>query len=587
MIRTGRIRPRRLLPFPALALAALLPAAGPLSARVLSVPFEYPTIQSGIDAATGGDTVVVMPGVYYEHGIDFNGKAILVTGADPYDTLIVATTVVDARDEGSVFTFRSGEGPGSILAGLTIRDGHATYGGGIACVNGSSPAISHNIIESNLADEGGGGIRCRQSAPGIFENIIRDNRAAFGSGIDCYLSAPAIQNNVITENGWDQDPQSEGGGIYLGASSPLISDNTISYNEARWNGGGILCRNGSGAVIRDNLITGNYSWDHHGGGIYCDGSSPTIEGNTITENRGAWGGIGWGAGISLENGSAAIIRGNTISRNVNGANGGGISCYQSDATITGNEIDHNDARDGAGILLLGSDALITSNTIRWNTGTYGGGIAAYSGSSPTIRYNIVSNNRARGAAGIRIWADGSGIIENNRIENNTADTYKGGGIACAFHSADVWVANNVIVGNSAISGGGGILCDTSDMTVVNTICRGNSAADGPQIYLDSVLDPATLTIRYSDVQGGEADVFLDDNTTLDWGDGMIDALPLFMTYLGYQKLLDPDSPCIDTGDPAIEDGLSDWHPRWPPGYPDGPRSDMGAYGGPGNSGWLP
>ena len=250
-------------PFRALTLAALcaaLPgAASPLAARLLYVPVEYPSIQSGIDAAAAGDTVVVQPGVYYEQGVDFRGKAITVTGSDPFNPQIVAATVVDARDDGSVFTFHSGEGRGSILAGLTIQNGTATYGGGINCTNGSSPSISHNVIENNVADEGGGGIRCRDSSPGIFENTIRDNRAAYGSGIDCYRSAPAIQNNVITGNGWDQDPRSEGGGIYLGASSPLISGNTISYNQARWNGGGILCRNGPDALIRDNLITGNDS----------------------------------------------------------------------------------------------------------------------------------------------------------------------------------------------------------------------------------------------------------------------------------------------------------------------------------------
>ena len=44
---------------------------------------------------------------------------------------------------------------------------------------------------------------------------------------------------------------------------------------------------------------------------------------------------------------------------------------------------------------------------------------------------------------------------------------------------------------------------------------------------------------------------------------------------------------LDFGDPAIEDGISDWHPRWPLWHSDGPRSDMGAYGGPDNGGWLP
>ncbi len=48
----------------------------------------------------------------------------------------------------------------------------------------------------------------------------------------------------------------------------------------------------------------------------------------------------------------------------------------------------------------------------------------------------------------------------------------------------------------------------------------------------------------------------------------------------------PGSPAIDAGDPLVLDEISDWHPRWPARVPNGPRSDMGAYGGEGNRGWL-
>ncbi len=47
------------------------------------------------------------------------------------------------------------------------------------------------------------------------------------------------------------------------------------------------------------------------------------------------------------------------------------------------------------------------------------------------------------------------------------------------------------------------------------------------------------------------------------------------------------SSCIDGGDPLISDGIWDSDPNWPDWFPNGERSDMGAYGGPGNLLWVP
>jgi len=46
-----------------------------VSATIINVPDNYPTIQEGIDTSTDGDTVLVQPGTYYEN-INFNGHNI-------------------------------------------------------------------------------------------------------------------------------------------------------------------------------------------------------------------------------------------------------------------------------------------------------------------------------------------------------------------------------------------------------------------------------------------------------------------------------------------------------------------------------
>ncbi len=123
--------------------------------------------------------------------------------------------------------------------------------------------------------------------------------------------------------------------------------------------------------------------------------------------------------------------------------------------------------------------------------------------------------------------------------------------------------NCTVVGNmfTSYGTGGGIF---GTMVVSNTIVRHNED--------DQVL--GTPSIRHSNIEGGYP------------GNGNIDADPLFRSLHGFDYLLGIASPSIDTGDPLLQDGISDRHPRWPRWYPNGARSDQGAYGGPGNAGWL-
>src|SRR5215470_16851505 len=107
------------------------------------VPSDRLTIQSAINDATDGDTVLVAPGTYSEN-IDFSGKAITVTSeSGPQDTII------DAGNADSVVSFTSGEGRDSVLNGFTLKNGRppstrSPEGGGIR-IQGSSPTITNNV----------------------------------------------------------------------------------------------------------------------------------------------------------------------------------------------------------------------------------------------------------------------------------------------------------------------------------------------------------------------------------------------------------------------------------------------------------
>jgi len=213
---------------------------------------------------------------------------------------------------------------------------------------------------------------------------------------------------------------------------------------------------------------------------------------------------------------------------------------------TGTDYNGNDQFCGGGAYCDNSSPTIRNNTIFGNTPkTRGGGICCWDNSSPNIQNNTISGNTAVAGGGGGIYCSNfsSPAITSNIISGNTS--YQGGGIVYSNNSYPT-INNNTISGNTA-GEGGGILCwYNSSSTLSNNILWNNNAPVGPEIWIGTYYLPATLTISYSDVKGGQSSVHVASNCTLNWGAGMIDADPLFVDTDDFH--LTWDSPCKDTGD---------------------------------------
>lgn len=368
-------------------IAAVIYAIFAFSDSGITVPDKYPSIQEAIDAAEDGDVIIVQVGIYRE-SIDFKGKNITLQSVDPGDPAIVEETIIDGGGNGSVVSFRSGEGEEAVLNGFTI-----TRGSGVLVSGGSKPVIENCVIEGNNA-EFGAGIAVFDSAPTIRNNTITDNAGFLGGGVYIEESSPLVENNTITDNRAEMGS----GMVIISHSAPVLKGNTIEGNVATRLGGGIVVAVYSTPIITDNTITDNRA-DLNGGGLLIEESEPLLEDNNIFANRAANGG-----GIFVVNAltRTLVIRNNIIADNLSYIAGGGL-------------------------YLEGSSPVVEGNEFKNNISEYLGGGAAINNSSPFFVQNLFENNQAQDVGnGGAVWISENSELEttdpdNNRYAGNTPD----------------------------------------------------------------------------------------------------------------------------------------------------------------------
>ncbi|MGB5107282.1 MAG: hypothetical protein WBP42_11285 [Candidatus Zixiibacteriota bacterium] len=96
----------------------------PLQAATIRVPQNQPTIQSGINAAVNGDTVLVGPGIYRGAGnfdLELFGKVIVVKGVHRDSVVINCEGSLSSNRRG--FYVHQGEDSLTVISDLTIRNG--------------------------------------------------------------------------------------------------------------------------------------------------------------------------------------------------------------------------------------------------------------------------------------------------------------------------------------------------------------------------------------------------------------------------------------------------------------------------------
>ncbi len=370
-----------------------------------------------------------------------------------------------------------------------------------------------------------------------------------------------VTNGFAVGVGYD----SGGGGMFnYGASDITVANCTFSHNSAM-DGGGMFNRSSSPDII--NCIF-NLNLSDYGGGIHNFLSSSNITNCTFINNSG----FQEGGGVYSVN-AGATITSCTFRDNFSDNGGGVYNGFNSLATVTNCIFSGNEADNGGGMY------------------NYNNGIGSHTVTNCTFGGNEANNN------GGGMYNDGNSIqttITNCTFNDNSSLMWYGGGIHNSSSSPEI--TNCIFSYNSAPFGGGISNYFSSSPTILNCSFSDNSAnvgggmfntsncspeitdcifwndvaSSGPEIALYSTASPSTLTISYSDVQGGPTTgVYVDPDCTLIWGAGMIGELPeddpLFVSGTSGDYYLSQtaagqgvDSPCVDAGsDTAVNLGMDD------------------------------
>jgi hypothetical protein len=468
------------------------------------------------------------------------------------------------------------------VGGNGSRSVTTNLGGAIFYSENCKATLTNCTLNSNRVENQSGGAAfytkgCTTQLEGCSLNGNRTglNGGALAFDVSCKA---AITSCTFTSN----TAASDGGGLYGWYLCQIdVNDSTFSNNTA------------TGTLSAGGGIYAGGTWDDTGK-TWFNGGQIYLQKTQVTNNTAAFGG-----GLYWYGDEADIIVTDCLIRNNTAQDGGGLYWSGGAPSITNCSIRGNTALGPQYAILVPAVTPDPNNPATWppsntwpdpndpnsmfdpnnpftpppvtqmtNTDCGAGGGFVCWASNASIADCSISENKANGSGGGAYLAgDSTPRLGNCLVKDNTA-LIGGGGIASYWFAAPK-IANCTIVGNGASDPnntnrglGGGLFCSyQSNTLLLDSILWGNTAQQGGQIALGSQSDPiylprpATLTVKFSDVQEGLAGIHVEQGATLNWLPGDIDDDPLFVA--GYHLSQTAagqttTSPAVDTGSQPVE-----------------------------------
>lgn len=456
------------------------------------------SLTNGSSAGSGGAVFVSAGSTVSLDGVDINSS--VANGADAN------------QGGGAIYNAGMLTINGGALSSNSAPMGSGS-GGAIFNDEGGTLSVSGTLFNNNSAQRAGGAIEARANSTTTLDGVTLNANMTGpmpGNGGGLHITGAGdatINGGEISDN----TAAAEGGGLWNGFGTMLVTGTTISGNtasgaDAANGGGGIFNNEGtleiSGATISGNSADGDAG---SGGGILNKGSdmrtgTVTVADSAITGNISNRA----GGGIETTGATTTSLTNVTLSGNTTGdapGNGGGLHVSGSGSvSISGGTIDNNTAAleggglwNGAGVMTV-SGATISNNTATGAAADDGGGGVFNNTGRVELTDVVVSGNSATGAAG-----SGGGIFN---LGPDSAMPDRG----------VVIVSGGEISGNSAIRAGGGIEATANTMTelssglLLSNNTAGAAPGNGGGMHItgagDAALSDVTVSANTATAEGG-------------------------------------------------------------------------------------
>jgi hypothetical protein len=404
------------------------------------------------------------------------------------------------------------------------------------------PATKGTIID-------GGGTATCVTADGVQNTrldglTLQNGEATSGSGGGLYGNALDSSNtlqNLVVQN---CNATNQGGGMYLSASTPVITDCVFDGNTSPA-GAGARFNGCSDLTVTGCTFSSNVSDGGQGGGASAGSGSYTFDGCTFTGNTTTKG----GGGLFTMAGACNVTN-CTFETNTASWIGGAVAMYSegpwtiSDCSFTGN------TGQGGAVNVTGDSsendtATVSRCTFTGNTGTTDTGSGAL---VQKVQSALLTDCVFTGGSGTRGALQVGAAVESVQAVN-CLFYGNGGQIGGTFTAGPLELVHCTFAGNETTAQTIVVHGAGNSLDVLNCVVWGNNTVSEALDYgsWSGAADAARTTVNYSLFERFPGIEEYDPNPFLD-GMGNLAVDPQYKDAAANDYVLFSTSPALDTGD---------------------------------------